>query len=350
MKLNIENTTCRNCQTAMPEQSLYCPKCSQKNTDGRIPILSFVKDLLENLFSLDSKLLKTSLGLFIPGKLTNEFFKGKHRSFATPSRLFLASAILFFAMVSVVVQVEIKDEEFKGGPFGNTKGKNKELLKVQLTQLKTLKEKFGVDLDEKMQGIYDSLELQIKKNMVDTNTTNITLWNKPYKFLISDIEHLPADSIIQKYNIESLIDRMVFKQAHKLNKNPKSLIFKLISNLTWMMLLLIPSMALIFKLLYFRRKKYYVEHLVFLFHTHAFIFLVGAIILGIILLDIGLTLENVMTLLSVILILYFIIALRNVYEQSWWKTILKTLFISVSYFFVFLICTSLILMVSFILF
>ena len=92
MKLNIENITCRNCQTEMPEQSLYCPKCSQKNTDGRVPILSFVKDILENVFSLDSKLFKTSLGLFIPGKLTNEFFTGKHKSFATPSRLFLASS------------------------------------------------------------------------------------------------------------------------------------------------------------------------------------------------------------------------------------------------------------------
>ncbi len=349
--MNTENTTCRNCQTEMLEHSLYCPKCSQKNTDGRIPILSFVKDLLENIFSLDSKLFKTSLGLFIPGKLTNEFFQGKHKSFATPSRLFLASAILFFAMVSVVVQVEIKDEEFKGGPFGNTKSsKNKELLKGKLIQLETLREKFGIDLDEKMQGIYDSIELQIQQSMVDSNTVDITLWNKPYKFLSSDIEFLSADSIIQKYNIESLIDRISFKQVHKLSKDPKSLIFKMIGNLTWMMLLLIPSLALVFKLLYIRRKKYYVEHLVFLFHVHAFILLVGAMTLVLKYIGVVELKSDLVIGLLVVLLIYILFATKKVYEQGWGKTLIKSFFILIAYLILFIFCLAIISMVSFFLF
>ena len=168
MRLNTENTTCRNCQTEMPEDSLYCPKCSQKNTDGRIPILSFVLDLLENIFSLDSKLLKTSWGLFIPGKLTNEFFQGKHKSFATPSRLFLASALLFFAMLSVQVQQIIQDEDITGDVFGmNEKNRSKE---VQLAEINKAREELGNSMiDNAIRATLDSAEIKIKQSDVDTN-------------------------------------------------------------------------------------------------------------------------------------------------------------------------------------
>jgi len=186
--------------------------------------------------------------------------------------------------------------------------------------------------------------------MVDTNMASITLWYKPYKFLISDIELLSADSIIQKYNIESLFDQMSFKQVHKLSKDPKSLIFKMISNLTWMMLLLIPSLALVFKLLYIRRKKYYVEHLVFLFHVHAFILLVGAMALVLkYAFEISFRSDLLIGLL-VILLFYILFASKKVYEQGWIKTLIKSFFIFVAYFILFIICLVIISMVSFFLF
>lgn len=348
MKLNTENTTCRNCQTEMPEQSLYCPKCSQKNTDGRIPILSFVKDLLENIFSLDSKLLRTSLGLFVPGKLTNEFFKGKHKSFATPSRMFLTSAILFFAMVSIVFQREVKDEKFDGDIFGITD--NNKVKKGELAYVKKLRDGYGDDLDKKMEIILDSMELQIKESFTDTNFVNVVLWDKSYKIKAGDIDILSADSMIQKYEIESLLDRMSFKQAYKFAKDPKSLIFKLISNLTWMMLLLIPSLALIFKLLYIRRKKYYVEHLVFLFHIHSFFLLIGSVVL---ILEYFFETEikgEWISLLMMNLFVYLLFAFKKVYQQGWIKTLAKLFLIFIAYIILLLLCFMIISMVSFILF
>lgn len=348
MKLNTENTTCRNCQTEMPEQSLYCPKCSQKNTDGRIPILSFVKDLLENLFSLDSKLFKTSLGLFIPGKLTKEFFTGKHKSFATPSRLFLASAILFFAMVSIVVQKEVKLDDFKGNIFGlSATNKSK---KEQLAQLEKMRINLGKEVDEKTKSILDSMEIQIQNSAIDSSTIDVELWNNTYKILSSDIGDLSADSLIQKYQIEGVADQILFKQGHKLTKDPKSLMFLLISNLTWMMLLLIPSMALIFKLLYIRRKKYYVEHLVFLFHIHAFILLIGTGLLIINYFEFTSDQNEFFLLLIPIFYLYALIAMKKVYGQGWFKTFFKSILILISYFFLLLICFILISVISFILF
>lgn len=350
MRLNTENTTCRNCQTEMPDHSLYCPKCSQKNTDGRIPILSFVFDLLENIFSIDSKLFKTSLGLFIPGKLTNEFFQGKHKSFATPSRLFLASALLFFAILSIQVQQSIKDENITGNVFGMAeKNKSKQ---DQIAELNKVREQLGGSLMENsIKVALDSAEVKIlESGHVDTNLVNITLMSGDYEFKATDIMNLTADSMIQKYQIKGFADQMFFKQGYKLTKEPKSLIYKLIGNLTWMMLLVIPSMALIFKLLYIRRKKYYVEHLVFLFHVHAFILFVGISFLIYKQIDPG-PLQNYESLgLVSVFYLYALIALKKVYEQGWIKTFFKSILILFFYFIVLFFCMIIISLVSFILF
>jgi hypothetical protein len=347
--MNTENTTCRNCQTEMPEHSLYCPKCSQKNTDGRIPILSFVKDLLENIFSLDSKIFKTSLGLFIPGKLTNKFFQGKHKSFATPSRLFLASALLFFAVMSVVVQDEIKDEKITGNVFGiGETTKNKIEQMAQLDEVKVALE--GKFSEELLQAMLDSAATEIQKSNIDTSFSAIELWNGNYKILTSDFKELSVDSIIQKYKVKGLLDQMIFKQGYKLKEDPKSLVIKLIGNLTWMMLLLIPSMALIFKLLYIRRKQFYVEHLVFLFHIHAFMLLVGGLFL-VLKYFFEIEFDNDVQLgFFGILVLYTLFAFKNVYRQSWRKTLFKLFLILIAYFFVLIICVAIISTVSFLLF
>ena len=44
------------------------------------------------------------------------------------------------------------------------------------------------------------------------------------------------------------------------------------------MFVFLPLLALVMKLLYWRPKRYYVEHLLFLVHNHAFVFLVMAIL------------------------------------------------------------------------
>jgi len=332
----------------MPEGSLYCPKCSQKNTDGRVPIFDFVKDALESLLNIDSKMFKTSFGLFIPGKLTNEFFKGKHKSFATPSRLFIASAILFFAIIGLLVQNEIKDEKVDGDIFEiNALSKSQKIL----AEVKKIREEFPESISPQMKIQLDSMEAHALRDTTRKKITRITLWKKRgIEFDQSDFGTLSLDSMIQKYKIENFFDRIIFKQFYKLSKNPRSLISSLIGNLTWMLLLLIPSLALVFKILYIRRKKFYVEHLVFLFHTHAFFLLVGSIILVMQYFEIIEFPEEATPLLILGIAVYTIIALKKVYRQGWFRTLSKAFIIFISYFILLTICIGIIGTVSFLLF
>jgi len=348
MDLNTDNKVCRNCEADMPEQSLYCPKCSQKNTDGKIPIWAFVKDMLENLFNLDSKLFKTAFGLFIPGKLTNEFFYGKHKSFATPSRMFLASTILFFASVGLLVDKEMDNNNFKGGILGiQSESKNKA---GAIKGIDAVKKGMGDNMTPEMKTEFDSIRARIMRDSFDADSTNMTIFYEPYTFASGDFINLSADSMIQKYKIEEFWDVIFFKQIHKVRQNPKSLFTSLIGNMTWMLLLLIPSIALIFKLLYIRRDKYYVEHLVFLFHIHAFGLLVGVGLLNLLNFT-NFEYEVSYTPWIVLgLILYIFIALKQVYEQGWIKTFIKLFMIAISYVIFFVIWFTISAIASFLIF
>ena len=89
---------------------------------------------------------------------------------------------------------------------------------------------------------------------------------------------------------------------------------------------MMPLFAFILKILYVRRKRFYVEHFVFALHTHAFAFLVGTAVL----------LMNVDALEALIFLwflIYLFLALKRVYGQSVIRTFLKYVLLGISYSF-----------------
>lgn len=98
--------------------------------------------------------------------------------------------------------------------------------------------------------------------------------------------------------------------------DPQSLQQHIFMHLPTASLLLIPVAALVFSLLYARRKRNYVEHLAFTLHYNSFCFLsfaVGSLVPG----DLGRTAACVWA------IGYLFFAMKAVYEQDWGKTIAK---------------------------
>ena len=86
---------CPNCNNVFPKDAKYCPACSQKTRSGKVTVREYLSDFFDQVFNLDSKLFKTLGALFIPGKLTKEYFLGKRKSYAPPIRLFLVMVIIF---------------------------------------------------------------------------------------------------------------------------------------------------------------------------------------------------------------------------------------------------------------
>lgn len=109
--------------------------------------------------------------------------------------------------------------------------------------------------------------------------------------------------------------------------NPQTFFTDMIGKLPGMMFVLLPLFALFLKLLYIRRRRYYVEHLIFSFHFHAVIFIAAIAFLAAYALTehFGLSAVNdkLAFWLWLYLTLYLIMAMRKVYRQGWIKTLLK---------------------------
>ncbi|MCB0642390.1 MAG: DUF3667 domain-containing protein, partial [Phaeodactylibacter sp.] len=85
---------CLNCGASLPESAKYCSGCGQKNTNGKISVASVLGEVWSNLVNLDAKIFRTVPALFVPGKLTREFFKGRQRRYMHPFRIFLLSVFV----------------------------------------------------------------------------------------------------------------------------------------------------------------------------------------------------------------------------------------------------------------
>jgi hypothetical protein len=104
----------------------------------------------------------------------------------------------------------------------------------------------------------------------------------------------------------------------------------LFSNLPYMMLCCIPLFALVLKLLYIRRRLFYIDHLIYALHIHTFFY---AGVMLIVLATIGLThfapgaiAGWLIALLWIAFVTQIFLSIRYVYRQGWFFSIFKFLF------------------------
>ena len=91
---------CQNCNTENESPFQYCPSCGQKNTDGKITFSELWSEFKDAVFNIDSRSWRTFKNLFIPGKLTLEYFSGKHRGYVHPLRLLIVTSVLLIIAMS----------------------------------------------------------------------------------------------------------------------------------------------------------------------------------------------------------------------------------------------------------
>ena len=82
------------------------------------------------------------------------------------------------------------------------------------------------------------------------------------------------------------------------------------------MFVLLPLIAALMMLLYWRQRRHYVEHLLLLLHNHAFVFLGRFVLSDTLAAWFG-------TAVSFYTVFYLYQSMRRVYGQGWFKTLLK---------------------------
>ena len=132
-------------------------------------------------------------------------------------------------------------------------------------------------------------------------------------------------------NTNVLIEGAMTRRLLRAKQNKTGFVSALLNDSPKMMFFLLPLFALSLKLLYWRPKRLYVEHLIFLLHVHAFAFLLLTLLLLV-------HPPWLLGSISLALIVYILAAMRVVYKQSWPATLFKFSLLGFGYILLLSLC------------
>lgn len=287
---NSKPDKCQNCQFQLAESDNYCPNCGQKNLINHLTFEYFFKEFASNVFSLDSKLVTTIKNLVArPAFLSHEFIQGRRVSYINPIQLFIFMSFIYFLVNSLMF---LKEESA-----------NDDLV---------------VFNDGEKRLLSDSIDIQQQDTL----------------FIVDDGQ--VQDTLKNSYIGNFLKKGKEFNAMDKEDQNEKTS-----RNISYAAFLLTPIFALYLGWFYRKRKKY-LENIVFSLHFHAFFFLAGTLFLFLDKLIEG-DIDSIIFYLLVLF--YLLISLKRFYLFSWISTIARFLGLIILYGFtvsVFLIVSILI--------
>jgi len=325
-----ENVDCKNCETHFSGK--YCPNCGQSVKDYDKPISFIFYNFAGDFFSFDTRFFRTFLALlYKPGFLTKEYFSGKRIKYAPPFRIFIfASFILFFLLqtytnkgLTTVLDSDLSDKKL---------GLDSASVLVADSVLSNVK----AELDSQEVAATDSFLNEIGVTLDTVNGDNIN-------FNLADLESfrdtrdlrqgLNKYAVILEEKLEKEEDvekKAKLREYIRLCRSPEQAVAQMLEYMSWAFFLLLPIFAVFLKLVYIRRKQNYMRHLIFSIHIHSFIFLLLTLIVGLYMVYKG-NLRLLTTVLFLFIPVYFIIALKKFYGQSFGKVFLKFLTVSFLY-------------------
>lgn len=253
---------CRNCGDPTP--GAYCPSCGQAKRDVAVSVGTLLGQVLEEQLFLDRTLPRTLFGLlFRPGFLTAEYTRGHIVRYAPPLRLYLVSSVLFFVLIGL----------FGLGSAGDTSGESPpEVPGVIADSLVAVSLRTGSDsltIAEALATL-DSLQ-ELDSIRVATAQGGLQPWARTLDLEVGD-EELSAR--VRRRALERF-GRLPIREALR------AFFIEYLSYVPHTMFVLLPVFALVLKVLYIRRDRFYVEHFVFALHVHAFLFLVFVLMLAV---------------------------------------------------------------------
>jgi hypothetical protein len=326
---------CLNCGTALGGQ--YCGSCGQRAASRLISIWELLRDAFGDLLELDSRLWRTLIPLLIrPGKLTRDYLEGRRARYMPPFRMYLVMSIVFFLVaffdpredLSILFEPEdpavVESEE----SADDADAVRDEVMGELAAEGIIAGEPDGTgvaadaaaDEDEAAsagQGVEISIGGDPKRNcdVDDINDADLPDW---------------LASRLTEERLKVMCDRIIADDG-------QAFLRELLDNVPAALFVLLPLMALVLKILYPLSKRYYVEHLLFVVHYHAFVFLILTLQvlfrrLGTLIQVPEAPIDAVALAASLYVPVYLYKSQRRVYEQGRFFTILKFLILTFAYF------------------
>jgi hypothetical protein len=278
---------CLNCGSALQPSMNYCYTCGQLNNIKKETAAGLLKELVTDFIHFDNKVTGSIVPLiFRPGYLTNEYNSGKRARYLHPVRLFISVTIIMLIVTSIRTVNREADIIFN-------------------------READIISADAEI-NIVDSARFTIGFREREVN------YNEIKKLLNSGITD--QKQLLDTLHLNnSFYNRFVIGKAVRLGGMSWHEITEYIKHkLPWILFALMPLFAVVLRLIYIRKKNWYVDHLIYSFHLHSATFII--ITLNSILSRIN---ESLGGWLLLYIPVYYFLSLHKVYPQSWFKTFIS---------------------------
>jgi hypothetical protein len=300
---------CPNCNARLRGQ--YCGNCGQRSRNRLISLWELISDGFGDLLEIDSRLWQTLIPMmFRPGRLTSDYLQGRRARYMPPFRMYLVLSVLFFVVAFFDPRESLS------------------LLYEPLPEATV--EEVTEDAVSQQQEILDELE-------IDDDGFNVTFdgeeWDAENECDVdaSDLEDFPP-WLARRLTVERL--QRVCERTQI--DGGEAFLDNLLDNIPAALIVLLPLMAFVLKALYPLSKRYYVEHLLFFVHFHAFFFLMLSFQILWMRLAAWLQVPEALAILIVVVAAFYVpvylfVSMRRVYGQGRIITFLKYLVLLTSY-------------------
>jgi len=266
-------TVCKNCQTEF--KGKYCPECGQSIWDYEKPFGLLIYDLMGNIFAFDTRLWRTFKAvLFQPGKLEDDFIKGHRVKYMPPFRFYVFVSFIFFLMLNY------------------SSSENKGIVKLK----ENSKSSFQLGMGE--------VELGGKSK---------------------------ADLLRFDLNVDE--EESVTEREQKLAEilsHPEYYIPEFIKYISWMLFLLMPLYGSLLWLLFHKKHRFYLGHLIFAINQHSFLFILLIVLMA----TSSIFPESVYSIVRWVILLapvYTVIGARRLYQRKYLTIISRFILIGSLY-------------------
>ena len=338
-----ESPVCLNCGTRLRGQ--YCGSCGQRSRNRLISIWQLLREAFGDLFELDSRLWRTLLPLLIrPGQLTRDYLEGRRARYMPPFRTYLVLSVIFFVVVFFNPKEDLKIL------FDPDPEPSAEEIAALEEEEKTVAAENKEQVDRAMQRLKEfdaegKISEEIIAEIVDDDDENdITIafdgdgngfFDNCEEATISDEGDLP-EWVKRRFTDERVQEICEKNKARGVDNFGDAIV----DNVPVALIVLLPLMAMVLKVLYPLSRRYFVEHLLFFVHFHAFFFLILTLqfvfsrIVGLLGPEDG-AIDSIGTLIQVIAAFYVPVylykAMRLVYGQGHLITIPKYILLTITY-------------------
>jgi hypothetical protein len=287
----VSTENCLNCGEVLTGQ--HCAHCGQRATVRVLSLWGMTRDLLGDMLDWDSRIWRTLRPLaFSPGKLTQDYLRGRRASYTPPFRMYVLLSVAFFVVATTgtdpgsSLHFTVDDKggtslQIAGdGDKPSTGSTNPSAAAVPAATTAPTPA-----LDAETTRLVEAFVKRMPEE--DRAKARLELAQKISKVpaaelgKVKDVMKDPCSQENMKIEVPwgKEYEPRLRQACEKIWSDTPSFGRALFQNVPKMMFIFLPLIAAAMYVLYLGSGRYYVEHLLFVVHFHAFFFLGGLVFL-----------------------------------------------------------------------